>query len=346
MNKRIASLALAFAATQLGAPAFAQAPAAQFNTCAKPVWPKEALRHEYQGTVTLAFLIGDDGAVRESRVKKSSGHPILDLAAQEGLEKCKFKPGLKDGKPAEAWMQMQYVWTLEGPTPAKMAAALEQARAGAQRGDAAAQNKLGMIYLNAEGVAQDKAEAKKWLQQAADQGQSDAQQTLAMLAMPLDGKGDMTEAMTRFRKAADQGQALSQYFLGAYLLRDGKVAEARDYLGKAARQGHAPAQAMLAQVLLNTGLPADDAEAIVLLEKAATQKERNAQVMLAQRYETGSGVPKDYAQALKLYTEAAAAGNQVAKLALARMHDHGIGVPEDSGKAQTLRREAMGSTVE
>jgi len=62
--------ALAVAAAQLSAPALAQTsastkPVAQFSTCVKPEWPKEALRHEEQGTVQLAFLIGTDGSVRE-----------------------------------------------------------------------------------------------------------------------------------------------------------------------------------------------------------------------------------------------------------------------------------------
>src|SRR4051812_3498955 len=169
--------ALAFAAIQLGSSAWAQAPAAQFSSCAKPVWPKEALRNEYQGKVTLAFLIGEDGTVRESRVEKTSGYPMLDIAAQEGLERCRFTPGLKDGKAVEAWMKMQYVWTLSGPTAEQMSAALAQARAGAERGEAGAEQKLGMIYLNGQGVPRDLAEGKKWLQKAADQGQADAQQT-------------------------------------------------------------------------------------------------------------------------------------------------------------------------
>src|SRR5471030_1052599 len=33
-----------------------------FNTCAKPEWPKEALRNGNEGRVTLAFLIDTDGS--------------------------------------------------------------------------------------------------------------------------------------------------------------------------------------------------------------------------------------------------------------------------------------------
>ncbi len=86
---------------------------ADFSTCAKPEWPKSSLRNEETGTVTLSFLIGVDGHVVESKVVKSSGFRDLDKAAVVGISKCKFKPGMTDGKPEQAWMQMQYVWTLE-----------------------------------------------------------------------------------------------------------------------------------------------------------------------------------------------------------------------------------------
>jgi TonB family protein len=339
MNKYLTALVLA--SVQLGSSAWAQAPVAQLNTCAKPVWPKEALRNEYQGRVTLAFLIGEDGTVRESRVEKTSGYPILDIAAQEGLERCKFKPGLKDGTAVEAWMKMQYVWTLDSPSPEKMSAALAQARAGAERGEAASENKLGMIYLNGQGVPRDLDEGKKWLQKAADQGQVDAQQTLGMLAMPRTLDGDAREAMAWFRKAADQGRAMSQYLLGMNLLKQGNADEARSWLDKAAQQGNTGAQTALAQLLLKTRQPEDQAQAIALLGKAADQQDRNAQVLLAQSYETGNGVPQDYAQAAKFYNKAAIAGNHQAQLALARLYEKGLGVPEDNAKALRLRRDAM-----
>ncbi|ATQ75581.1 ABC transporter substrate-binding protein [Massilia violaceinigra] len=86
---------------------------ADFNTCAKPEFPKASLRNEETGTVTLSFLIGVDGRVADSKIVKSSGFRDLDKAAQAGISKCKFKPTMVDGKPEQAWMQMQYVWTLD-----------------------------------------------------------------------------------------------------------------------------------------------------------------------------------------------------------------------------------------
>lgn len=82
------------------------------NTCAKPAYPMEALRNEWTGIVSIAFLIGPDGLVKDSRYTKSSGHAVLDEAARVALSRCHFKPGTVDGKPVAAWQVVQYVWSL------------------------------------------------------------------------------------------------------------------------------------------------------------------------------------------------------------------------------------------
>lgn len=84
-----------------------------FSSCSKPVWPEGAIAAQRTGTVTLSFLVGADGKAKQSKVRKSSGHPDLDEASRVGIEKCTFKPATKAGKPIEALTKMQYVWTLE-----------------------------------------------------------------------------------------------------------------------------------------------------------------------------------------------------------------------------------------
>ena len=76
-------------------------------------YPPSSMRNEETGTVTLSFLIGVDGRVADSKIVKSSGFRDLDKAAVSGISRCRFKPGMVDGKPEQAWMQMQYVWTLD-----------------------------------------------------------------------------------------------------------------------------------------------------------------------------------------------------------------------------------------
>jgi periplasmic protein TonB len=84
-----------------------------FSTCAKPDYPRNSQRNEEQGTVTLQFLIGVDGSVKDAKIDKTSGFRELDKAALRGLSQCKFKPAMIDGRTAETWSNVQYVWRLE-----------------------------------------------------------------------------------------------------------------------------------------------------------------------------------------------------------------------------------------
>lgn len=84
-----------------------------FGTCAKPAWPEGAVAAKRTGRVQLNFQVGSDGAVIDSKVDRSSGHPDLDEAARTGISKCRFKPAIKAGKPVEVWQKVQYVWVLE-----------------------------------------------------------------------------------------------------------------------------------------------------------------------------------------------------------------------------------------
>lgn len=57
----------------------------------------------------------------------------------------------------------------------------------AERGDAKAQNLIGLMYANGKGVPRDFAEAVKWYRKAADQGYAGAQNNLGL--MYLKGRG-------------------------------------------------------------------------------------------------------------------------------------------------------------
>ncbi|MES2128225.1 MAG: TonB family protein [Pseudomonadota bacterium] len=318
---------------------------ADFGSCAKPEWPRESLRNEETGTVTLGFLIGEDGAVEQAMVKKSSGHPLLDLAAQEGIARCRFKPGTDNGKPRQAWMTMQYVWTLEGPGPAQRQAELDAARQGAERGEADAQARLGIMFYYGTGVDKDEARGLALLRQAADQGLAKAQESLGLVLLArTSAHGDPNEALGWYRKAAEQGAAGAQYMTAMLALRQFDTASYMAWLRKAAQQGHAPAQGRLGIELLKKDA-GELAEAIDWLQKAAERGERPAQFALGQCYETGRGVARDLARAVALYQKAAAAGNPDALASLANLYESGQGVAQDAAKAKQLRQASMESRM-
>ena len=80
----------------------------------------------------------------------------------------------------------------------------------AEQGVAEAQNNLGNMYANGQGVCQDYAEAVQWYRNAAEQGHAQAQNNLGL--MYANGQGvrqDYAEAVQWFLKAAEQGQCPS-----------------------------------------------------------------------------------------------------------------------------------------
>jgi TonB family protein len=323
-----------------------QTPAiADSRKCAKPVWPSEALRNNQEGTVTLKFLIGIDGTVRESKVTKSSGFPLLDLAAQDAISKCKFKPGMKDGIAFEAWVPLEYVFEIEGPTRTSNAITAAT-RQSAERGDAEAQYKLSMIYLNGDGVERSLEQGMKWIRRAADQGHGKAQEGLGMLLQRgAGGQANLAEAAIWYRQAAEQGLPRAQGMLAQMLLngigiqRDG--VEGMAWLRKSAGQGYAAAQTALGMQLLKADPPpAIAAEGMYWLRKAAAQHDRGAHAALGRCYELGRWVTQDYVVAAAMYDKAARGGNRSALRSLAGLYECGQGVPVDLSKAAQLRAAA------
>ena len=82
------------------------------KTC-KTEYPKASLMNEEQGTTSMSFLVSPDGSVMESKLDKTSGFKGLDKAAIKSLSACKFKPGSKDGAPAQTWTKVDYAWKLD-----------------------------------------------------------------------------------------------------------------------------------------------------------------------------------------------------------------------------------------
>jgi uncharacterized protein len=317
--------------------------AADLRTCAKPVWPKEALREKQQGTVTLGFLVGVDGSVADSSVQGSSGFPLLDVAAREGLMKCRFRPATRDGKAIPAWVQMQYVWTLDPSAGAFDKAA---AAARAQKGDMAAQVALARHFLSVNSADRDPQKAEALLRDAVEKGNLAAMELLASTlwrgtAVPK----DTAQAQALYRRAAEAGSATAQYVVGRMLVRgDGvpkDVKQGEEWLRKSAGQGNPHAQLELAWVLRNGG--AVSPEMIALLKGAAARNLPVAQRVLGGYYEHGTTVEQDYAMAADLYRKAAAAGDNPAKEGLARLYGNGRGVPLDKAVADALLADAAAS---
>ena len=100
-------------------------------------------------------------------------------------------------------------------TPIHAQRDVNELRARAQQGDAAAQFNLGRLYVTGTGVPQDDAQAARWYRLAADQGHAGAQHTLGFkydngMGVPEDD----AEAVRWYRLAAEQGHWEAQFRLG------------------------------------------------------------------------------------------------------------------------------------
>ncbi|TFW20851.1 energy transducer TonB [Massilia arenosa] len=96
-----------------GVAAAGEVPASFDAKSCKAEYPKASLMNEEQGTVTMSFLVNADGSVAESKLEKTSGFKNLDKAALKAIAACKFKPGTKDGAPAQTWTKVDYAWKLD-----------------------------------------------------------------------------------------------------------------------------------------------------------------------------------------------------------------------------------------
>lgn len=67
-----------------------------------PVYPIEARRHGWSGTVELRITVDASGAVREVQVHRSSGYSTLDAAAVRAVQTWRGKPATRDGVPFES----------------------------------------------------------------------------------------------------------------------------------------------------------------------------------------------------------------------------------------------------
>lgn len=124
----------------------------------------------------------------------------------------------------------------------------------AEAGHAGAQLRLAQLYYHGHGVRESDAEARRWFERAARQGNAEAQFQLANmyaygLAEAARGEDADRQAAQWYFEAARQGHADAQYSLGILFLTGKGVVqnaqEADKWVRRAAEQGHADARVYL-----------------------------------------------------------------------------------------------------
>lgn len=217
--------------------------------------------------------------------------------------------------------------------------ALAELRAKAERGEAAAEFRLGVIYAKGDSVAKNPVEAAKWYREAADQGHLLAQYHLGKMYDTGSGVAkDPTEAAKWYRMAAQQGDQYSQMILG----RDYEIGygvtkdptEAVKWYRMAAEQGNAIAQGILGGIYhQGKGVPFDFAEAAKWFRLSAEQGNAYSQYFVGLAYTNGEGVIKDPVEAVRWYRKGALQGEYFSQYMLGRSFAQGVGVLKDEIEA-------------
>lgn len=213
-------------------------------------------------------------------------------------------------------------------------------RAAAELGDADAQFELALLYNHGEGVTEDQQQAMLWYRKAAEQGLADAQLRLGRMLASDAGAADDYEANLWLH----QTDAMD-------IVRDWGAAdddeEAVMWVRKAAAQGLACAQVYLGQAY-NVGvdgvLEQDSQQALLWQRRAAEQGLAFAQWQLGYQYGRGShGVAKDYQQAALWYRKAAEQGLALAQNSLGLLYMRGSFEADSDGRsvAEDDQQQAM-----
>jgi uncharacterized protein len=175
--------------------------------------------------------------------------------------------------------------------PANTPRALQELRDAAERGDADAQDDLGLLYrfgaayYQRSGIEQNLEEAVKWFRRAADQGLDRGQFNLALCY--LQGTGvpkNPAEAFRWLSKAAEQQRPQAEYGVGLlYLSGEGVAVDVQSglaWIRKAAEHGHPAALGRLGDAYTSgEGVAADPVEAwkwfALCVARAAAAQQRD-----------------------------------------------------------------------
>ena len=214
--------------------------------------------------------------------------------------------------------------------------ALNLARPRAEAGDPAAQTLMAEIHARGLGVPRDEATANKWYARAAEQGVAEAQFRYAMAIVDEKVAGkDENAALRMLKLAADRGHRLAQFNFAQLTLQRKPGAEgmalAVGYYESAAKAGLADAQYAMARVYGAGvgGRSHDPKRARRWLEMAARQNFDTAQLDLATWLVEGRGGERNLEAGFAWMKIAAESGNVAAQNRLAKLYRGGLGVEAD-----------------
>jgi protein TonB len=113
-TKRCSTLASVLLLCLAGGQALAADRPAKLDSahCAAPEFPSRWQHDGESGSVIVAYLVGVDGKVQESKIVESSGSLRVDRASARAGARCTFEPAARNGAAAPSWAKVRYSWVL------------------------------------------------------------------------------------------------------------------------------------------------------------------------------------------------------------------------------------------
>ncbi len=79
----------------------------------RPMYPPQARLRQISGTVTVEFVVGTDGEVRDVVVTASEPEGVFERAATRAVERWRFSPGIKAGEAVPVRVRQRVAFELE-----------------------------------------------------------------------------------------------------------------------------------------------------------------------------------------------------------------------------------------
>jgi len=89
---------------------------AQAHSLVPPVYPRQALEDEIEGTVRVRITVDVDGRVKSAEVIESTPAGVFDAATLAAVKRWRFKPAEENGRAVEASTLQSLVFRPENGT--------------------------------------------------------------------------------------------------------------------------------------------------------------------------------------------------------------------------------------
>lgn len=228
--------------------------------------------------------------------------------------------------------------------------AWDLAQKAMKQGEPTAHYLIATMYKDGIYVPQSWSKWQQYIRSAANLGNDDAQADLGVAYLygvqEAGIQQDINSSIPWLRKAAEQGDAKGNFYLGVCYEYGAGVPKdeekALEYYYTAANAGQAQAQCEVAMAYLlgKNGLNVNYPEAYKYVNAAIEQEEPRAYKIMGDIYYYGLGTTEDNDKAAEWYKKASDAGNIAASTQLAEMYIHGVGVPKNESKAYQLYKTA------